>query len=647
MKRDDSVKSFSRYNSTQRPALTLGFRSNSLTISSLAQQSAFLAEKARNEPDDPNLQAPATSWFRLFRFATTWELLLLFLGVIFASLNGLMVPVGVIGYGEFTALLIDRTVMNGTSTKTWAISMFGGGRILKNASASENRLALIEDSQAFGLCCFVFSLMQFVFGVVSVDLFNYTALKQIERLKERFLKAVIRQDITWYDLNTSMNFATKVSDDVEKYREGISEKVPMLVYLIMSFVTAVIISFAYGWELTLVILSCAPVIIATTAVVAKIQSSLTTQELKAYSVAGVIAEEVLSAIRTVAAFGGEEKEIARYSKRLEPAQNMGIRKGVFSGIGSGIMWFIIYATYALSFWYGVGLILDCRRDPVPAYTPAVLMIIFFSVLQGAQNVGLTAPHLEAMANARASAGSIFAVMDRKPQIDSLSTEGARPELTGDLQLKNVYFKYPARPDVQVLNGINLVIKQNETVALVGSSGCGKSTVLQLIQRMYDPDSGLVTVSGNDLRNLNVRHYRNHIAVVGQEPVLFAGSIKENIRMSNPSCTDEEIINAAKQAYCHSFIKKLPERGAVVWRTKAAHSYCSCACTAAEDTAAGRGDLGPGLSQRGPATVLNATRIVFIDKGEVAEEGTHEELLRLKGHYYQLLRTQIQKQNCVR
>ncbi|XP_045504578.1 multidrug resistance protein homolog 49-like isoform X2 [Colias croceus] len=671
MRRDESIKSITRFSSTrrseQRPALTLGLRQNSLTISTLAQQAAYLAEKARQtEAGDPNQQAPPTSWFRLFRFAKPWELLILLFGLIFASLNGLMVPVGVIVYGEFTSLLIDRTVMTGTSTPVLLISWFGGGKQLTNASAEENRLALIEDSAAFGLGCFAFSVIQFIVGAISVDLFNYVALKQINRLKEKFLQAVIRQDITWYDLNTSMNFATKVSDDVEKYREGISEKVPMLVYLVMSFVTAVIISFAYGWELTLVILSCAPVIIATTAVVAKIQSSLTTQELKAYSVAGVIAEEVLSSIRTVVAFGGEEKEIERYSKRLHPTQSMGVRKGVFSGIGSGVMWFIIYATYALSFWYGVGLILESRQEEQPVYTPAVLMIIFFSVLQGAQNVGLTAPHLEAMACARASAASIFAVLDRKPRIDSLSTEGTRPELNGDLELKDVYFKYPARPDVQVLNGLSLKINRNETVALVGSSGSGKSTVLQLLQRMYDPDAGAVTASGHDLRNVNVRHYRGHIAVVGQEPVLFAGSIKENIRMSNPSCTDEEIIVAAKQAYCHSFIKNLPngyetmigERGAqlsggqkqriaiaraLVRRpkilildeaTSALDSHSEAKVQRALD-AASHGRTTIMVSHR-LATVLNANRIVFIEKGEVVEEGTHEELLDLRGRYYQLV-----------
>ncbi|XP_075982396.1 multidrug resistance protein homolog 49-like isoform X2 [Anticarsia gemmatalis] len=556
--------------------------------------------------------------------------------------------------------------MNGTSCETLTISLFGGGKILTNASREENRLALIQDSQAFGIGCTVFSLIQFVVGVISVDLFNLMALKQIDRVKQMFLRAVLRQDITWYDLNTSMNFATKVSDDIEKYREGIAEKVPIFIYLLMSFVTAVIISFCYGWELTLVILSCTPVIIATTAVVAKVQASLTTQELQAYSVAGVVAEEVLSAIRTVVAFGGERKEIERYSARLEPAKGMGTKKGIFSGVGSGIMWFIIYATYALAFWYGVGLILDSRGEEKPMYNAAVLMIIFFSVLQGAQNVGLTAPHMEAIATARASAASIFTVIDRKPVIDSFSTEGETPLLEGDIEFTDVFFRYPARSDVQVLNGINLKIPRNDTIALVGPSGCGKSTVLQLIQRLYDPDAGSVKASGNDLRNINVRHLRNHIAVVGQEPVLFAGTIKENIRMSNPACSDAEIFTAARQAHCHEFINNLPEgydtmigeRGAQLSggqkqriaiaralvrkpkillldeATSALDSQNEAKVQRALDAAA-HGRTTVMVSHR-LATVLNANRIVFIDKGEVIEEGTHEELLAKKGRYYHLV-----------
>ncbi|KAF9405762.1 hypothetical protein HW555_013622, partial [Spodoptera exigua] len=219
--------------------------------------------------------------------------------------------------------------------------------------------------------------------------------------------------------------------------------------------------------------------------------------------------------------------------------------------------------------------------------------------------------------------------------------------------------------LQVLNGLSLTIEENQTVALVGPSGCGKSTVLQLIQRMYDPDSGKVMASGNDLRNMNVRHYRNHIAVVGQEPVLFAGSIKENIRMSNPDATDAEIIEAAKAGHCHDFIKKLPdaydtmigERGAQLSggqkqriaiaralvrkpkillldeATSALDSASEAKVQKALDAAAaGRTTI---MVSHRLSTVLNADRIVFLDKGEVVEEGTYIELIAKKGRFYQL------------
>ncbi|KAJ2945157.1 hypothetical protein O0L34_g9220 [Tuta absoluta] len=655
--------------SEQRPpiSLTPGFRQNSLTISKLAQTSAYYSEKAlRVGVKDKLTSVKPVSYFKLYRFVTACELMMLVLGLVLASINGLFCPMGVIIYAEFTSLLIDRTVMTETSTKTLAIAWFGGGRILSNASREENKKALLEDSVAFGVGCAVFSLIQLVCAAISVDLFNCVALKQIERVKEKFLRAVLRQDISWYDLNTSMNFATKISDDVERYREGIAEKVPMMVYLVMSFVTAVIISFCYGWKLTLVILSCTPVIIATTALVAWLQSSLTIRELQAYSIAGVIAEEVLSSIRTVVAFGGEKKELDRYARRLQPAKRIGARKGMWTGFGSGVMWFIIYATYSLAFWYGVTLILKGRREGNTTYNPATLLIIFFSVLQGAQDVGLTPPHMEAIANARASAASVFEVLDRKPEIDSLSEEGAKPALVGDMEFENVTFSYPARPDVKVLNSFNLKINCNETVALVGPSGCGKTTVLQLIQRMYDPHEGAVMTSGYDLRNLNVKHLRGHIAVVGQEPVLFAGSIKDNIRMSNPTCTDEEIEVAAKEAYCHHFIKHLPnsydtmigERGAQLSggqkqriaiaralvrkpkllildeATSALDSHSEAKVQRALDAAA-KNRTTVMVSHR-LTTALNADRIVFIDKGVAVEQGTHEELINMKGRYYELV-----------
>lgn len=139
------------------------------------------------------------------------------------------------------------------------------------------------------------------------------------------------------------------------------------------------------------------------------------------------------------------------------------------------------------------MILEDRPKEVKEYTPAVLVIVFFGVLAGAQNMGLTSPHLEAFAVARGSAAAIFQVLDRVPTIDSLSKEGQKlPTVTGEIEFKNVHFQYPARKDVKVLQGLNLTINRGETVALVGGSGCGKSTCLQLIQRLYDPHKGQVS-----------------------------------------------------------------------------------------------------------------------------------------------------------
>lgn len=275
--------------------------------------------------------------------------------------------------------------------------------------------------------------------------------------------------------------------DLDKLKEGIGEKLAIFAYLLMSFIISLIVSLIYGWKLTLVVLSCAPINVIATAFVARVQTSLSEKELKSYSGAGAVAEEVLGSIRTVVAFGGEKKELLRYEKRLKPAEKNGKKKGILSGIGGGLMWFVIYLCYALAFWYGIDLILDDRDKLDKEYTPAVLVIVLFSVLTGAQNMGLTAPYFEAFSTARGSAVSIFNVIDRIPEIDSLGVGGQKPaKINGSIKFKNVSFRYPARNDVQVLNGFNLEIEAGQTVALVGPSGNGKSTCLQLIQHLYNP-----------------------------------------------------------------------------------------------------------------------------------------------------------------
>ncbi|XP_012236010.1 multidrug resistance protein homolog 49 isoform X2 [Linepithema humile] len=622
-------------------------------------------EKDKTASQQPSM--PPVPYYKLFRFATWGELILIFASLILASLVGLCIPIATIEYGEFSTLLVDRNIENHTSTKTIIMELFGGGKVLgPNASYEERMDALYNDAVAFGISCAVLSTVQFCLAVVMVDLLNVAAGRQISRVRKMFLKAVLRQDMAWYDTNTSTNFASRITEDLDKMKEGIGEKLSIFVYLTTSFISSIIISFVYGWKLTLVVLSCAPIIIIATAIVAKVQSSLSALELAAYGQAGSVAEEVLASIRTVVAFNGEQKEVERYAEKLGPAEKTGIRRGMWSGIGGGVMWLIIYLSYALAFWYGVQLIVDDRPKEVKEYTPAVLVIVFFGVLSGAQNMGLTSPHLEAFAVARGSAAAIFQLLDRVPVIDSLSKEGKRLEaVNGEIEFKNVKFCYPARKDIQVLQSLNLKINHGETVALVGGSGCGKSTCLQLIQRLYDPLGGQVLLDGVDVSTLNVHWLRSHIGVVGQEPVLFDTTIRENIRYGNDSITEEKMIKAAKEANAHDFISKLPEgydspvgeRGSQLSggqkqriaiaralvrnpaillldeATSALDVHSEATVQKALDAAA-KGRTTIIVSHR-LSTITNVDRIVFIKDGVVVEQGSHEELMALKNHYYGL------------
>jgi len=185
--------------------------------------------------------------------------------------------------------------------------------------------------------------------------------------------------------------------------------------------------------------------------------------------------------------------------------------------------------------------------------------VFFGVMMGSMNIGMTSPYIETFGIACGSAGSVYSVIDRIPPIDSSSEQGEKlDQVKGAIKFKRVRFQYPSRPDVEVLKELDLSIEPGKTVALVGSSGCGKSTCVQLIQRFYDPSEGHLEIDGHDISTLNINWYRRHIGVVGQEPVLFGATIAENIRYGNEDSSKEEVQQAAKDANAHDFIMKLPQ-----------------------------------------------------------------------------------------
>uniref|UniRef100_A0A669QSJ2 ATP binding cassette subfamily B member 4 n=1 Tax=Phasianus colchicus TaxID=9054 RepID=A0A669QSJ2_PHACC len=499
---------------------------------------------------------------------------------------------------------------------------------------------------------------------IQVSFWTLAAGRQIKRIRQEFFHAVMRQEIGWFDVNDVCELNTRIVDDISKINEGIGEKIAMFFQAVATFFTGFIVGFTKGWKLTLVILALSPVLGFSSALWAKMISTFTNKELTAYAKAGAVAEEVLAAVRTVVAFGGQRKETERYQKNLEDAKRIGIQKAISANISMGISFFLIYGSYALAFWYGTILVLS------DDYTIGKVFTVFFSILVGAFSVGQAAPSMEAFANARGAAYAIFSIIDNEPQIDSSSNAGYKPDnIKGNLEFQNVYFSYPARPDIKILKGLNLKIKCGQTVALVGSSGCGKSTTVQLIQRFYDPKEGTITIDGQDLKSLNVRYLREIIGVVNQEPVLFATTIAENIRYGREDVTMEEIEKATKEANAYDFIMKLPkkfetvvgERGAQMSGGQKQRIAIARAlvrnpkillldeATSALDTESesvvqaaldkirkGRTIL---VIAHRLSTVRNADLIAAFENGVITEQGTHDELMEQKGVYYKLINMQ--------
>ncbi|CAF2656527.1 unnamed protein product [Rotaria sp. Silwood2] len=390
----------------------------------------------------------------------------------------------------------------------------------------------------------------------------------------------------------------------------------------------------------------------------------TIKEVSAFATASSIAQEVLGNIRTVASFHGQTKEEERFAKNLIETKNISIRKGIYIGLCQCFSKIFNFVTFAITFWYGHQLTqTDCKNYSAGT----VIVVAIFSTLK-------FIPNFQNFAEALGSASYVFEMIDRQSKIDATSNEGDRPEhIIGDIEFENVTFTFPARPEIPVLEitkNLSLKISSGKTNALVGASGCGKSTIIQLIQRFYDPNQGRILIDGKDIKTLNVAWLRSHIGIVSQELTLFTGSIEENIRLGKLDATDEEIQTAAKMANAHEFIMALPENyktllgdklsGGQKQRVAIARALISnpkillldeatsaldnkserIVQDALDTTKAGRTTI---IIAHRLSTIQNADFIIGLGHGQLVEHGVHHDLIRSKGLYYELIKAQNQRE----
>ncbi|CAH8566706.1 unnamed protein product [Schistosoma curassoni] len=576
---------------------------------------------------------PKVSFFGLFRYASKTDICALVVGCICAVAVGAAFPLNI---------FIFKGVVN----------EFTGGNVV----IAENVYGSVKWFAVLGAAMFLVSFIQ--------DFcMNISASRQINRIRLLYFKSILRQDIPWYDEQSSGSLISKLSQNIELIERGIGTTLGGFIKHISGFIVGIIISFSVGWKLTLVACCMLPVIAAVFGCFGFIMKYFTVKEIAAYARAGSIAGEVLEAVRTVVAFGGEQKELARYSEQLVFAEKVGLKKSTATGGVTGAIGLTIFCSSALIFWYGIKLMIDEN------YNAGSVILVFINVLLGSIFLGNALPSFQYFMNAQASASEIYGTIERIPQIDKDRHGNLIPNFSGNVEFKNVSFVYPSRPDITILQDFSLTIKSGQTIALVGPSGSGKSTIIHMLQRFYDPVSGEVLIEDENIKNLDLKAYRNQIGCVQQEPILFEGTISDNIRLGKLDATQDEIEEAAKLANAHDFIQQLPdtydtvvgERGGGMSGGQKQRIAIARAlirkpklllldeATSALDTKservvqvaldkASKGRTVVVVAHR-LTTVRNADLIIVLDKGVVRESGTHEELVAQNGLYAAMLSNQ--------
>ncbi|KAL3833184.1 hypothetical protein ACJIZ3_007920 [Penstemon smallii] len=592
------------------------------------------------------------SFGSIFMHSDGWDICLMIFGLFGAFGDGISMPV---------MLLVTSKLMNS----------FGNSQIslADNFSHSINKLHyilfLVLGFQN-ALVLVYMACLQWVACFLEGYCWTRTAERQASRLRTRYLKAVMRQDVGYFDLHvtSTAEVIESVSSDSLVIQDAISEKVPVFVMNLSTFIGSYIVAFIMLWRLAIVGFPFIVILVIPGLMYGRALMSIARKIRDEYSKASVIVEQAISSVRTVYSFVGESKMLASYSAALEGTVKLGLKQGLAKGLAVGSNG-VVFAIWSFMSYYGSRLVMYDGAQGGTVFAVGAAIAI------GGLSLGSGLSNLKYFSEASAAGERIREVINRVPKIDSDNMEGQiLQNVYGEVEFKHIKFAYPSRPESIIFEDFNLKVPAGKTVALVGGSGSGKSTVVALLQRFYDPLNGEILFDGVSIDKLQLKWLRSQMGLVSQEPALFATTIKENILFGKEDASFEEVVEAAKASNAHNFISQLPqgydtqvgERGvqmsggqkqriaiarAIIKApkillldeaTSALDSESERVVQEALDKAAmGRTTIT--IAHR-LSTIRNADLIAVVQNGQVMEIGSHDDLIEDdRGLYTSLIRLQ--------
>ncbi len=542
-------------------------------------------------------------------------------------------------------------LLGGTSTEPMSMG----------ASLSELNLSNINTVAFILLILFV---AQSLFSYFRVILFTNVTESALRDLKNDAFHKLVYMPMDFFNSNKVGELTSRISNDVTQIQETMRTTIAEFFRQLIVVIGGVLLLFYFSWKLALIMLATVPVMAIVAVIFGKFIKKLSKQAQDHSAESNSILEEALMGIANVKAFTNELFVLNRFKKSTQEIRSLNVKSGKWRGAFISFIIFCLFGAIVFIIWQG--LLMTQGENPELA-TGDFFSFVMYTVMMGA-SVGSLPELYAGIQKAIGATENLMLIINNKSEQD-LSKGTQKPEISGAVSFEQVAFAYPQRPDVTVLKNVSFSAGKNETIAFVGQSGAGKSTIASLILSYYPLLKGKITFDGTDARDIDLEYLRSHIAIVPQEVILFAGSVRDNISFGKPGATEQEIIEAATKANAIDFINSFPEKldtqvgdrgiqlsGGQKQRIAIARAILKDPTILILDEATSALDneseklvqdalekLMEGRTSfviaHRLSTIRHADKIFVLSNGEIVETGTHNELIAQRGVYSGLVEIQ--------